>query len=135
MPPSNRFLQRAATVTSPALQAFMSDFREQTERNPFAPRMRIWRDLIGLEVTTFGGMVDLGLIVSLSEKGAGNASAAMQWFVELADVHQVTLTLDVSPLKKAGAEGKSLTTSELFRFYAKFGFKKDGYESMIRKPT
>jgi hypothetical protein len=138
----NHFLSRATSYVSaaapvtPELLAFVADYKAQTARNPFAPRMRVWNDSVGFELSVFVGRISLGFVVSLMEKGTGNASKAMMWLVSLADKHQVVMELDVSPVKQAGAKNsRSLSTPELRKFYAKFGFKKSGPELMVRNPT
>lgn len=118
------------------LTDFMTEFREQTQRNPFLPRMGIWKESIGLEVSPFAGRIHLSSIMSFMKKNAGDASAALKWLCALADKHQVTLELMVKPIKNAGArEGKNLNKAQLTAWYKRNGFVKgNGFDHMERPP-
>lgn len=117
------------------LDAFFTEFHNETAANPFQPRMSIWKDTIGIEMSKFGGKAHMSSIMSFEKKNAGQASAALKWLCELADKHNVTMDLIVSPIKNAGAvEGKSLTKSQLTAWYAKNGFVKTRNDTMERTP-
>lgn len=121
------------------LDAFIKDFQAATRQHPFARHLDLWGSddqLVGFEVSKFDGKIHLGAIMSFVEKGAGHASAAMKWFTDLADKHNVAIELTVKPIPGAGATNKkSLTKSQLKNWYSKFGFMKSGGDDyMIRQP-
>ncbi len=118
----------------PEIEAFMKDFDEETYQHPFARHLRIWQDSIGFEVKPWNGTIDLGAIMSFKSKGEGEASKALKWLTDLADKHGVKIELAVQPIKNAGAEGKSLTKSQLTAWYKRNGFKSSGGEYMLREP-
>lgn len=125
--------------TTERLNAFIKDFQAATRAHPFARHLDLWGtddQLVGFEVSKFDGRIHLGAIMSFVEKGAGNGSAAMKWFTDLADKHNVEIELAVKPIPGAGATNKkSLTKSQLKTWYKKFGFVPSGGDDyMIRKP-
>jgi hypothetical protein len=120
---------------NPALAAFLKEFDKGTTPNPFQPRMRVWKDSVGVELGRFSGMIHISSIMSFIEKNAGQASACLKWICDLADKHQVKLDLTVSPIKNAGArEGKSLTKPQLTAWYTRAGFVKGRGDAMQRDP-
>lgn len=110
------------------LDAFMEELWAATRSHPFARGMRIWgdmeKDAVGIEAEEYWGTeIHLKSIMTFSDKNAGSASKALRFLCDLADKHQVLLTLTVSPIKNAGsANGKSLTATQLKNWYKKNGF-------------
>src|SRR5574343_468358 len=129
-----KHLLTEARELTPQQQAFMDEFKAGTMQHPFARHLRIWDESIGFEVSAFGDAIDLGAIMSFKQKGAGEASKALKWLTDLADKHQVPIDLAVSPIKNAGAEGKSLNKAQLTAWYKRNGFKKAGGDYMRREP-
>lgn len=119
---------------NPAIEAFMDEFRAGTYAHPFARRMRI-KDEVGIEADNYWEKeVHLLSIMNFGTKGEGEASKALDWVVALADKHKVELSLEVQPLANAGSKGKNLSKANLFKWYARRGFKKEGGDHMRRKP-
>lgn len=115
------------------IDAMLAEFKSKTEQHPFSRGIRIY-DNIGLEIENYWDQeVHLKSIMSFEEKGAGQASKALKFLTDLADKHKVPLTLEVEPLKNAGAKGKNLTKSQLSAWYKRNGFV-GGAHDMFRMP-
>jgi GNAT superfamily N-acetyltransferase len=79
--------------------------------------------MVILELHTFDGMIRLSLIqVPPEYRGHGLASKAMNMLTAIADKHGVDMSLDAVPQGKGG-----LTKAQLFKWYAKHGFKRMPY--------
>lgn len=68
------------------------------------------------------------ITVAPDSRGTGQASAAMKLLTELADRYRVWLTLE-----PAANMGGGLSTDDLRRWYARWGFEGDG--TMDRRPA
>lgn len=119
----------------PALTEFLKEFDAATVSNFFQPRMRIYKDAVGIEASKFNGRIHISSIMSFVQKGAGQAGEALKWMCALADKHKVVLDLTVSPIKNAGArEGKSLNKAQLTAWYKRNGFVTTRADAMERQP-
>lgn len=120
---------------TPATDAFMDEFKENTQPHPFDRHQRIWKDDVGLNVSPFGNYIYFGSVMTFGDKGTGLASKALKWVTDLADKYKVELHLEVVPLKNAGSRGgaKSLNKAQLKDWYKRNGFTGSG-ENMVRKP-
>ena len=101
------------------LDAFMDEFHSSTAAHPFSPHLAVFENCVVFEVKPFSGLILFGLIQTLN-KGQGDGSRALQWLIDLADKHQVTLTGNV---QRVGDEG--LTVNQLRRWYKRYGFNLD----------
>lgn len=114
------------------IKALIAELRSKTEPHPFDRGIRLYKN-VGLDVENYWDTeAHLKSIMSFEEKGAGEASKALKFLTDLADKHKVPLTLDVEPIKNAGAEGKNLTRAQLTAWYKRHGFVGSG--EMIRMP-
>ena len=117
------------------LMKFFKDFRSGTVPHPWHPRMAIWNESVGIELSAFAGHAHLSSIISFMHKNVGEASRALKWLCALANKHGVTIDLDVKPLKNAGAaQGKNLNKAQLIAWYKRNGFVSKGGDSMERLP-
>lgn len=115
------------------IKALLAELREKTEPHPFARGIRLYKN-VGLDVENYWDQeVHLKSIMSFEQKGAGQATEALKFLLALADKHQVPITLEVVPIKNAGAEGKSLTKAELSAWYKRHGFTGSSV-NMVRMP-
>lgn len=115
------------------IKALIAELRSKTEPHPFDRGIRLYKN-VGLDVENYWDTeAHLKSIMSFEEKGAGQATEALKFLLALADKHQVPITLEVVPIKNAGAEGKSLTKSELAAWYKRHGFVGNSL-NMVRMP-
>ena len=120
--------------SNPNLDAFMKEYHEHTTQHPWSPRMSVWQDKVMAEVSKWQGRIHISSIMSL-EKNKGHSSEFMKWLTALADKHQVTMDLDVHPIKNAGnKDGKDLNKTQLRAWYVRNGFKKVSGDYMEREP-
>jgi hypothetical protein len=116
------------------IKAFIAELRSLTEPHPFDRGIRLYKN-VGLDVENYWDTeAHLKSIISFEEKGAGQATEALKFLLALADKHQVPITLEVVPIKNAGAEGKSLTKTELAAWYKRHGFVGNSL-NMVRMPN
>lgn len=117
------------------VKGFLNAVDAGTKSNPFQPRMRVYKESIGIEISEMWGMAHISSIMSFVKKNDGQASAALKWLTDLADKYEVTMHLGVKPIPNAGAlEGKNLTKAQLTKWYAKNGFVKTRGDDMERAP-
>lgn len=100
-------------------EAFMNALLEATTPNPFNCRERIWQMRAAFEVGIFDGSIHLGCIRSF-ERGKGIGSAALRWFLDLADQHGVKVRGTIKP---CGIERPRLNVAQLRAWYKRHGFK------------
>lgn len=110
------------------LDAFMEEFYSSTAAHPFNPHLALFENCVMFEVKPFAGLILFGFIKTFN-KGQGDGSRALQWLVDLADKHQVTLTGNV---QRVGDEG--LTVNQLRRWYKRNGFHVNRHLEMQRLP-
>lgn len=121
--------EKTSASTSPQLEAFMDDFRAGTGQNPLGMRDRVWGENVVIEVRPFDGKIHISDIMSL-ERGAGNASKALDWLCSLADKHGVKMSLTPDSY----GDGQGLDNDQLAAWYAKRGFKFVRGQLMVREP-
>lgn len=111
--------------------AFVEDFDSLTVAHPFNAHLRIHQLDVGGELAagmfeiTDGfkdGEMTLGFITS-SPRRIGAGSAALDWFLSLADKHGITISLDVSP---QGSRSLGLNKKQLKAWYKSRGFNVSG---------
>jgi len=110
------------------LDAFMDEFHSSTAAHPFSRHFSVFENCVVFEVKPFVDVISFGFIQTLY-KAQGDGSRALQWLVDLADKHQVTLTGNV---KRVGDEG--LTVNQLRRWYKRNGFHVNRHLEMQRPP-
>jgi len=88
------------------------------------------RGNIQLDVEDQGYVVHIWSIVSLGNKGQGEASNVLDWLCALADKHHTKLQL--YPERMSGHQG--LPTAALRKWYTKRGFERNAYNYYIRQP-
>ena len=116
------------------VNALIAELRSKTEPHPFDRGIRLYKN-VGLDVENYWDTeAHLKSIMSFEEKGAGQASEALKFLLALADKHKVPVTLDVVPIKNAGAKGKSLSKADLAAWYKRHGFVGNA-NNMIRMPN
>jgi len=112
-----------------SLDAYMKEFWAKTEGNFLDPKSRIYSDM-WLELRPFAGAIHLSFMLTM-EQGQGNAHKAMKFMTDLADKHGVPMDL----LAKATGNLKGkMTTAQLKRFYARYGFQIERGNNMYRPP-
>lgn len=117
-----------------SLQTFMAEFDTSTTRlnNQYAAWDEDVDVVFGARI--WEGHILLSYIRTLyTERGQGKGSRALDWFVALADKHEVSITLVVCPIH--GNREEYLTKTRLRKWYASRGFKKDGGDDMTRPPV
>jgi len=120
--------------------SFMSEYTQKTFPSPFFPRDRIWtfnagKTLVQTEMREFDGHIHFSSIISPTDSGKGYAGKVIRKITELADKHDVTISLGAKPF---GDVPNKLNKSQLTRWYKKHGWGfEDGKRSdmMIRKPS
>tara|TARA_R100000306_G_C4352963_1_gene131126 strand:+ start:684 stop:1046 length:363 start_codon:yes stop_codon:yes gene_type:complete len=117
------------TILNDKTEAFMEEFNKLTASHPFAPYLSVLDNYAVFEIQPLGGQILLGFITTI-DKGRGDGSKALRWFVDLADKHGVEVTGGIRRLGKDG-----LTVTELRRWYKRHGFKVDRYLSITRPPS
>ncbi len=117
---------------SDAPQKVIDDFEAQTTPHPLNPNVRMTNDGVGVELSNFGSMVHISSIVSHHQKGAGHASKALKTITDLADKHGATIGLMSVPIRNAGAQGPTMTKTQLDDWYGRHGFEGDTHR--FRKP-
>lgn len=112
------------------LDAFMEEFYSSTAAHPFSRHLSVFENCVVFEVKPFYAVdvIRFGFIQTLY-KAQGDGSRALQWLIDLADKHQVTLTGNV---KRVGDEG--LTVNQLRRWYKRNGFHVNRHLEMQRPP-
>lgn len=125
----------------PQFDAFMSEYRSLTERNPMGYRDdRYWymgevegkHCLVITNINIFSGAISFNSIQTVPPdvcEKRGFASEVMNKIVALADKHQVPMKLQVEPFGQKSIDKKGLES-----WYKKVGFKKGKYGSLIREP-
>jgi len=115
--------------------AFVDEFYRLTFEHPFSNALRIYQMHIGGQTAgvmfelTDGfkdGQMRLGYISS-NPRRIGAGSAALDWFISLADKHGITLSLDVVP---QGARGEGLNKKQLKGWYKSRSFVVKGDEAV-----
>jgi GNAT superfamily N-acetyltransferase len=102
---------------------FMQAFVAGTDPHPFTHVLRVWNGCAVFEVKQLrpelwgGASVRLSFVQSL-ERGRGDGSRALDWFLDLARQHGVTVVGDV---QRVGTEG--LKVRELRAWYKRHGFR------------
>lgn len=110
------------------LDNYMNDLWKNSHGNPFDDRERIIGGA-GVEMYPFDGMMHLSFIRTLDpEKGHG--SAALKAITDLADKHDVAISLNVQRPKGM----KGLTNAQLWDWYRRNGFVKTSGDEMVREP-
>jgi hypothetical protein len=119
-------------------KAFMADYIAATEDHPFDRSARYLPDAASIIADEFDSMIHISDIRSLIP-GTGGGSKALAFLCQLADKHQVKLSLTA----KAYGDDERLSTPQLHAWYARYGFADDedtfgndeeGYD-MIRYPA
>lgn len=124
-----------ATAAKPPVNAMIEDCARQTQPNPFQPRMMVWQEKVGLEISSWQGKLHISSIMTFVDKNTGNASSCMQWLCALADQYKVVIELEPVPIANAGArDGVNLNKKQLRAWYARLGFQQAG-AMMIRFPV
>jgi hypothetical protein len=116
------------------IDAFLEEFREMTQPNPFDDRVRVLGQTV-VELSKFGSEIHISDIRSLKPRG-GAGTRAMKQLMKLADKHGVTL----SGLAKAYTNDEKYVTRtrDLVSWYKKLGFRigsgteSDGYRISYR---
>jgi len=128
------------------LKGFMNDYESQTKRNPIGmPGERYWYmgEIDGKYCLVITNLYidkhrnnikwsSIQLVPPGACEGQGFASKVMDTITSLADKHNVSIHLDVSPFGQA-----SLGEDELISWYERNGFEKveDYYDVMERIPN
>lgn len=108
------------------MKAFYEAFLAGTEPHPFLKLQRVWRGRACFEAKVWDGKVWLDFIQALYP-GEGDGSAALKWFLALADEHRVDIH---GYVKRVGDRG--LTASQLRAWYRRHGFKVKRNGDMVR---
>ena len=122
--------KRTDTKSEEIIQKAVDKIRSLGYKNPFN-NSTIINDRVTVEVSNFDGYLWLNSIMTL-ERGKGYASEVLQKICDIADEFQVTLVLTPVPFGKDKKE--ILTTSQLIKWYKKYGFVKYHIEDMKRQP-
>lgn len=110
---------------------FLKDYEAETKENALNPKVRIWQDSVGFELSKFGKGIHISSITNFAKKGTGKASAALTWLCALADKHHVTLELIVEPI---GHDDGNLNKNQLKAWYKRNNFMNMGNDKMVRSP-
>lgn len=125
---SDKLRKIAVQLGKQELDQFMSDFWSKTFSHPFDDRSRIWGNEIIAEVKPFDGKIHISWIQALDPR-KGQGGKFMSWICDLADKHQVAMSLAPEP-----RGDHAMPKSKLISFYSKYGFKKSKYQLMYREP-
>ena len=98
-----------------------------TQGHPFLRNLRVRNDQVILDVKPFSGYILLSQIIAL-DIGQRQASAALDWVVDLAREHDVVIKGDVVRIGKSGMTKKDLT-----QWYKRHGFDVKG-DQMVFDP-
>lgn len=124
----------------------MAEYKSMTFPNPMDRTMRVWswvdRDtreaypLVMTDITPFDGFISLRAIVSPERQGTGQASVVLRIITEMADKHEVAITLGAKPF---GNVPNALSKSKLMAWYKRYGWVNrpeyaKGSGAMIRAP-
>ena len=99
--------------------AFMEEYFQLTEPHPYSRGVRVY-GMAMLMVSKFGKEIHISDIAT-NHGRQGHGTAAMKMLCDLADKHQVVL----SGIAQSYSKG-NMTTAQLKKWYAKFGFKAKG---------
>lgn len=122
------------------LDAFFAAFDAQTLQNPIGKgRIVVDNVLVDVIAAIAPDSVMLKEITTVTERGAGHASRALDWLCALADAHDVALVLHAKRIGTANGRFNhgGLTTAQLKQWYFKRGFSAragGGHDTLIRKP-
>lgn len=98
------------------LAAFVADYVGGTTVHPFTPQYRIHQHAVILDVYAWDSSINLALIQTLAPE-RGFASLTLDWLIELADRHGVTIT---GVVYRVGTKG--MYKSSLMAWYRRHGF-------------
>lgn len=122
--------------------AFIDEFREpfkgnfEGSSNTFL-KDKQGRQVLEMEIVPKGGnVVELKVIRSLLKKKSPYPTEQMKRLVELADKHDIVLTLQASPLPRKGTD-VLMDPSQLRDWYRQFGFEQTSLRwdaNMVRRP-
>ena len=101
-----------------SITSFLDQYVTETRQHPIIPRERIWENRVTLEVYPFSGRIHLASIYSLYP-GEGHASQCLDWLINLAKTHEVTID---GTAKRFGRLG-GMPTQQLKAWYKRHGAK------------
>ena len=110
------------------LQTFVTEFLAGTWQNPFSKTERVFFQVAAFTIKIVGEEIYLARIRTL-ERGKGYGSLALDWLVDLADKHGITLIGWIEPF----GPWKRLSVAQLQRWYERHSFEVRGRE-IWRKP-
>lgn len=116
---------------APELDAFMREFLDATQSNPFAAHERVWEMRAAFELSIFDNRIHLGCVRSLMQRGKGNGTAALDWLCALADRHGVEIEGEIEPV---GQIRPRLNAHQLRAWYKRHGFTVSNTGFITRKP-
>lgn len=109
-------LKKPSAEMRERLTAFQQNFHSGTQEHPIVRHLRIWKNEVNFEVSTFDGKVHLNCIQAW-ELGRGMGSKGLDWLVDLTRKHRVGIRGDVQRLGTSG-----LSQAELRRWHKRHGF-------------
>lgn len=99
-----------------SVESFLTAYAKETQIHPFTPKLRVWELSVVFEVSFGANYIVLDFIQALF-KGRGLGRRGLEWFLKLADEHQVQV---IGYVKRCGTEG--LTQGQLRAWYKRHGF-------------
>lgn len=109
------------------MECLMAEVIENTEW--IEGNYYMWEEKVIVEIYPFEGRIHLASIESSVERGKGHASRVLDWLVDLAARHGVTIGATIQGLREDG-----LTHTELSSWFARRGFKVTENMKMLYTP-
>ena len=112
---------------NPNADRFIKDLHDATNKGPDTTRLT--NRGVAIDASKFGGGVHISSLISSQDRNKGSGTEALVLLTQLADKHQIPLSLVPTPIQNEGG----MKEQDLKKWYANYGFQQKG-DRMIRQP-